>query len=62
MCCLVKGGLDGKAYYQLLIPKIIFDIVLESLDLSSFLFQVSAFLNPAEDQSQQEERVWKKAL
>lgn len=60
-CSLLKGGLDGKAYYQILIPKIIFDIVNESLHLS-FLFQLSAFLNPAEDQSQQEERVWKKAL
>lgn len=59
MHSLLKGGLDGEAYYQILIPRTIFDIVDDSLHLSSFL---PAFLNPAEDQSQQEERVWKKAL
>lgn len=58
---LLKGGLDGEAYYQILIPRIIFDIVHEALHLS-LLFQLSALLNTAEDQSQQEERVWKKAL
>ena len=62
MRSLLKGELDGKAYYQILIPRIIFDIVHDSLHLSSFLFQLSAFLNPAEDQSQQEKRRWKKAL
>lgn len=37
-CSLLKGGLDGKVYYLILIPKIIFDIVNNSLHPFLFFF------------------------